>query len=107
MEFKCEDCDAAFEWNLMKEAQREKLGQPTTWAQNKAGEQEYKTSKKEEQLIKLKNTQKQLVDELNDNGGLVNRKLENAIKNDYEQNKKEIHDKEEEIDDRLNNGEFA
>lgn len=107
MEFKCEDCNAAFEWNLMKEAQREKLGQPTTWAQNKAGEHEYEMSEKEEQLIKLQNTQNELANDLDRDGGLLNRKLEKTLKNDYEQTKKEVHDKEEEIDDRLDHGEFA
>lgn len=107
MEFKCEDCNAAFEWNLMKEAQREKLGQPATWAQNKTGEREYELSEKEEQLIKLQNNQEQLADELDRDGGLLNRKLENALKSDYEQTTKEVHDKREEIDDRLDPGEFA
>lgn len=107
MEFKCEDCSAEFEWNLMKEAQREGLGKPSTWAENKSGESEYEISKKEEELIRLRRTGDRLIEELNGDGGLVNRNLEHTLKNDYEQNKKEIHDKEEELDDRFDVGDFA
>lgn len=103
----CDDCPSSFEWNLMKEAQREKLGQPEGAVKYAQGEQAYMTTKKEEELIKLQNSQNEVINALNSDGGLVSPKLNNELMSVYQENKEEIHNKKEELDDRLVPGQLA